>query len=352
MTPAPPWDDDRPRGGGIAGDWRSTQPRFDDPMSWSLPIAFVAGVTVRVHALFLVVVVTWLLKSLLTDPSGGAATPFDLAHTAVALLALFLIVLAHEFGHVAACRRMGGDADEILLWPLGGLASCDPPRHWKAELITTLGGPLVNAAIWIAGAVILGLGAGWRLSVLAPNPFNPVAFASMPGWILEMIFVVHWVNWILLLFNLLPVFPLDGGRIVMALLARRMELHEATRIAARIGVVGGVCMLVAAVVVESWMLAAIALFGGITCFVTLRRLDFADAVEQGLEDPGSARDRRAAERRAEREAEREELRRLAKEREQARLDEILAKIAREGRGSLTWAERRFLRRTTKRLRRQ
>lgn len=319
-------------------------------MSWSIPIAHVVGVTVRVHAIFLVVIVAWLLKSLLTGAGGGASTPFDLPHTLVALISLFLIVLAHEFGHVAACRRVGGEADEILLWPLGGLAACDPPREWKAELITTLGGPIVNLAIWMAGAVLLGLGAGWKLSILMPNPFNPVAFASMPGRLFEAIFIVHWVNWVLLLLNLLPIFPLDGGRAMLAIMARRLELHEATRIASRIGVVGAVMMLVMALVVESWSLAAIALFCGITCFVSLRRLDFADAMERGLEEPGSARERRAAERRAEQEAEREARRRAAVERDQARLDEILAKIGREGRGSLTWSERRFLKRTTRRLR--
>ncbi|MBM4112018.1 MAG: hypothetical protein FJ253_01390 [Phycisphaerae bacterium] len=350
MTPHERWDDDRAQGGGIAGDWRSAQPRFDDPMSWSLPISHVAGVTVRVHALFLVAIVAWLLKSMLVDPSTGAATPFDLPHTVVVLIALFLIVLLHEFGHVAACRRVGGDADEILLWPLGGLASVDPPRRWTAELATTLGGPAVNAAIWVIGALVLGFGAGWKMSTLAPNPLNPTAFASMPNSALETVFLVHWINWVLLLFNLLPFFPLDGGRVLLALLSRRLGFADATRIASRIGVVGAALMAVAAIVVESWTLGAVAVFCVLTCWASLKRIDYADAVEQGTEDPESARSRLVAERRAERRAERERRAREAKARDRARLDEILAKIGREGRESLRWSERRFLKRTTRRLR--
>ncbi len=350
MSPTDRWDDDRPQGGGIAGDWRSTQPRFDDPMSWSIPIGHVVGVTVRVHAIFLVVVVTWLLKSLIADPRAGASTPFDLPHTLVVMGALFLIVLLHEFGHVLACRRVGGDADEILLWPLGGLASVDPPRHWKAELWTTLGGPLVNVALFAAGVVVLGFGVDWRLSAVLPNPLNPVGFAAMPGRLFETIFLIHWINLVLLLLNLLPLFPLDGGRILVAVLSRRLGSIAATRIASRIGVVGSALMIAAALVLESWVLGAIAVFCLATCWVSLRRLDAADAFEHGAEDPESARQRLAAERRAERRAEHERRRREAAAQEQARLDEILAKIGREGRGSLTWSERRFLRRTTRRLR--
>lgn len=350
MTPPDEWDDERVQGGGIAGDWRSTQPRFDDPMSWSIPVAAVSGVTVRVHALFLVAIVAWLLKSLLADPGAGASTPFDLPHTLVVVISLFLIVLMHEFGHVVACRRVGGDADEVLLWPLGGLAFVDPPRHWRAELVTTLGGPLVNAALLAAGVLVLGFGVGWKLAIVLPSPLNPVAFVSMPNWAFEAVFLVHWVNLVLLLFNLLPLFPLDGGRIVQAVLSRSMGFVASTRIMSRIGVVGSALLAVAAIVVESWVLGAVAVFCLLTCWSSLRRIDYADAVERGDEDPESARHRLAGERRAERRAESERRSREARARDQARLDEILAKIGRDGRRSLTWSERRFLKRTTRRLR--
>jgi len=345
-------DDGRARGGGIAGDWRTTQPRFDDPMSWSVPIGHAAGVTVRVHALFLVVIVIELIKSVIADPNAGAATPFDLWHTLVVLGTLLLIVLTHEFGHVIACRRCGGEADEILLWPLGGLAMCDPPRNWRAELWTSLGGPLVNVAIWIVCAIVLGLTVGWKASVLFPNPLSPAAFAGMPGRVLETVFIVHWINWVLLLLNMLPIFPLDGGQVLRALLARQLDFSEATRTASRVGVIGAIVLAIVAVVMASWLLAAIAVFCAITCFVSLRRIDFADAMESGFEQTRAVNEQRALERRAQQRAERESKHREAVASEDARLDAILVKIGRDGRSALTWAERRFLKRATKRRRGQ
>jgi len=343
-------DDGRMRGGGIAGDWRSAHPRFDDPMSWSVAIGHASGVTVRVHALLLAFIVVILIQSVLSDPNTGAATPFDLAHTIMALGTLFLIVLAHEVGHVVACRQAGGDADEIMLWPLGGLAMCDPPRRWTAELWTTLGGPLVNVGIWVVCAALLGLLAGWKASVLFPNPFSPSAFSTMPGRAVEALFIVHWINWILLLFNLLPIFPLDGGQILRALLARQLDYVDATRTASRVGFVGAILLLIMAVVTKSWILGGVAVMCGATCFVSLRRIDYADAMEEGREDPGTIAERRAEERRAQRRSDLESKRRAAIVREEAQLDRILEKIAREGRRSLTWSERRYLKRATKRRR--
>lgn len=352
MKPPDQWDDDRDRGGGgVAGDWRSTEPRFDDPMSWSIPIGQFAGVTVRVHALFLVLVIVALVKSVTSDPASGASTMFDLQHTLVALGALFLIVLPHEFGHVFACRQTGGEADEILLWPLGGLAYCSPPHRWTAELWTVLGGPLVNVGLWVVCAATLGLTVGWKPSVLFPDPFGPIALASIDGRFLEALFIFHWVNWVMLLFNVcLPCFPLDGGRIVCAILMRKLGYSDAVRIASRIGVIGAIVMGVVAIVYENWLLGGIAVFCAASCIISLRRVDAADALQAGVEDPGSAAERRASERRAQRRAEHEAKRREAIERESNRLDAILDKIRREGKGSLTWAEHRFLKRATHRRR--
>lgn len=352
VTATHDWSDGRARGGGLAGDWRSTHPRFDDPMSWSIPIGHAAGVTVRLHALLLIVIVIELLKSVLANPSSGAVTAFDLPHTLVALGTLILIVMAHEVGHVVACRRCGGTADEILLWPLGGLAACDPPRRWTAELFTALGGPLVNVAIWCACAIVLGFAVDWKPSVLFPNPLSPSAFAGMPGRAMEVLFILHWINWVLLLLNLLPIFPLDGGQILRALLARELDLTEATRIASRVGVVGAILLAIVGIVVQSWTLAAIAVFCAVTCIVSLRRIAYADAMEHGMASHEAFNDDRAAARLAEKQEAREQARHAALQAEDARLDAILDKIARSGQRSLSWSERRFLKQTTKRRRGQ
>src|SRR5690606_8066625 len=107
-------------------------------LSWSLPLYRLWGIQVRLHLLFIIFVAAELVR-------GASAGYFG--HSAMAMLGLFGLVLLHEYGHSFACRRVGGDADEILLWPLGGLAYCAPPHNWKANLVTTLGGPAVNVVL-------------------------------------------------------------------------------------------------------------------------------------------------------------------------------------------------------------
>ncbi len=346
MSRRGPWDeDDAPRGGGIGGDWRAEHPRFDSPMTWSLPLPQVAGVTVRIHVLALLLAVTLLVRSLIADSSGGAATAFDLPHTAFLLAILFCLVLAHEIGHVTACRLVGGTADEILIWPLGGLAMAAPPPRWQADLITALGGLAVNALVGIATALSLGLLVGWKPEVLLPNPVRPVAFASLSGRVEEALFLVHWLNLLLFVFNLLPIFPMDGGQALRAVLSRGRPPVEATRLAARTGLVGSLLLCVAAFVQDSMMVAAVGAFGAWTCWSTLRRIEFGDAVlERGGIPAGPAARGAEQEERLARQRERDQAE------ERARVDAILEKIAREGQQSLTWSERRTLRRATRRMR--
>jgi len=117
-------------------------------------------------------------------------------------ISVFVIVLIHEFGHALACRQVGGVANRIVLWPLGGIAFVNPPRRPGAYLWSIAAGPLVN--------VIL-------LPVLAF--VSLMAQASMPGSDVA-IFCRHlnFINALLLGFNLLPVFPLDGGQIAQTLM--------------------------------------------------------------------------------------------------------------------------------------
>src|SRR5580692_5077855 len=115
-------------------------------------------------------------------------------------LALFLIVLTHEFGHALACRQVGGTANKIMLWPLGGVAYVDPPPRPGATLWSIAAGPLVNVALI---PIFLGLGLlsrslGWA--------------ATMPNAD-ALLHAVWYINAGLLIFNILPIYPLDGGQI-------------------------------------------------------------------------------------------------------------------------------------------
>ena len=120
-------------------------------------------------------------------------------------LALFAIVTLHEFGHSLACRQVGGNAERIVLWPLGGVAYVDPPQRPGATLWSIAAGPLVNVVLVpvLFGLMLIGGSAG--LAETSPD-------AS--AW-LGMVFTI---NVVLLVFNLLPVYPLDGGQILRSLL--------------------------------------------------------------------------------------------------------------------------------------
>src|SRR5436190_7177286 len=111
-------------------------------------------------------------------------------------LALFAIVLLHEFGHALACRQTGGYADRIVLWPLGGIAFVSPPRRPGAVLWSIAAGPLVNVALVPVFEVL------W-------------IFAQHAGWAYEapdtirLVWTIRAINYVLLIFNMLPVYPLD-----------------------------------------------------------------------------------------------------------------------------------------------
>src|SRR3954467_1430643 len=140
-------------------------------------------------------------------------------------LALFLIVLMHEFGHALACRQVGGKADRIVLWPLGGVAYVDPPQRPGATLWSIAAGPLVNVALLpiLWGAFQFAKAAQWRYSM--PNEYR------LLGAILT-------TDIVLLVFNILPIYPLDGGQILRSLLWYPLGRARSLMIASVLGFVG------------------------------------------------------------------------------------------------------------------
>src|SRR5947208_2220924 len=107
-----------------------------DPMTWSFPLGRMFGINIRVHVMLPLVMLALILRA-----TGKDNVPLIDAATLMALM--FVSILLHEFGHCFAARAVDGDANDILLWPLGGLAYCDLPHTPKAHLICTLGGPAV-----------------------------------------------------------------------------------------------------------------------------------------------------------------------------------------------------------------
>jgi len=343
--------------GKPGGDWHGMRPSFDNPMSWSLPLMRVGGILVRLHLFFLIFMIITMLQA--AFPAQGVSTSLNVKLTAIMMGSLFFIVLAHEFGHCLACRWAGGSADEILMWPLGGLAMCQPGHHWKAHFITAVGGPMVNVIICIVTGLILGLVTGQWLGVALPNPLDPFAAAGNLGisqsLALQALVIIHASSLVLLLFNLLPMFPLDGGRILQTLLWPRIGYRRSMVFSVRAGFVGAIALAVFGAVMNEWMLIGVAVFGLATCYITLKQLEWTDAMLEdesdsyvltthGGDDPSDAPQKpRRAERQAEKQAQREKD-------DADEVDRILKKIAESGLDSLSRAERALLQRETDRKR--
>jgi Zn-dependent protease len=176
------------------------------------------GINVYLHWSWFVVAVYSISNRL---PSYGSPV-----WAAAEYVALFLIVLMHEFGHALACRQVGGKAEEIVLWPLGGIAFVSPPPRPGAHLWSIAAGPLVNVALFpvLFAALSWARGAAWVREM--PDAFRCLAMIAN-------------VNIVILVFNLLPIYPLDGGQILRSLLWFPLGKARSLTIATVIGLIGG-----------------------------------------------------------------------------------------------------------------
>ena len=172
-------------------------------------------------------------------------------------LALFLIVLMHEFGHALACRQVGGTANRIMLWPLGGVAYVDPPQRPGATLWSIAAGPLVNVALMpiLYAALMMGRTLGWQHSLPDAYVFVRAILAIDIG---------------LLVFNILPIYPLDGGQILRSLLWFPLGRARSLMVATVLGFVGVVGFFGMALLMQSFWLGAIAVFMLMNCWGGLR----------------------------------------------------------------------------------
>ena len=185
-----------------------------------IPLGRWFGITVVVHWLFVIYAVLEISKS--ADP----------AFQSLYMFLLFSVVLVHEFGHALSCKAMGGTAVHIVLWPLGGIAFVQPPGNVWAWLVTTACGPLVNAILWPAFWLIMVFGMPVLAHHMDPDgrPFEII---------FESCYLMMEINKILLLFNLIPAYPMDGGRLLQEILWLFIGYQKSLRIAGMVGVVAG-----------------------------------------------------------------------------------------------------------------
>jgi len=186
-------------------------------MGWSITIGRVAGTAVRIHITFLLFL-AWVGVSAYVRDGGDAA-----ATNVAFIVALFACVLLHEFGHILMARRFGVPTPDVTLFPIGGVASlARMPEKPSQELLIAIAGPAVNLVIAVALIALGGVA-------------TPDAAANIDDTSVGLVARLAVANLFLAVFNMIPAFPMDGGRVLRAILAIRLGPQRALRIAARVG---------------------------------------------------------------------------------------------------------------------
>lgn len=205
----------------------------------------VSGIEVYLHW-------TWFLVALyeVESPFGKYSSH---VWNVLEVLAFFGIITLHEFGHAFACRQVGGTANRIVLWPLGGVAFVSPPQRPGATLWSIAAGPLVNVALFVVLLPIGLLSAGYDWALTAPNLHT-------------FLMMVLGMNAVLLIFNLLPIYPLDGGQILRSLLWYGLGRARSLMVTTVVGFVGMSALVAYAVWARSFWMVLIAGFVLYSCW--------------------------------------------------------------------------------------
>ena len=208
-----------------------------------------AGIDVFLHW-------SWFLVAIF-EINARSGRYSSVAWNAIEYLALFAIVLLHEYGHALACRQVGGTADHIVLWPLGGVAYVDPPPRPGATLWSIAAGPLVNV-------VLLAL-----VSIAGITGRNLGLWAAMPD-LHALLRALWYINFGLLIFNLLPIYPLDGGQILRSLLWFGLGRARSLMASTIIGFIGVAGLILFATYIRSGWIAILSVFILMNCWAGLR----------------------------------------------------------------------------------
>jgi Zn-dependent protease len=349
-----------------------------DPFSWSFPLGRMFGVTVRIHFLFPLVCLGLVLR--VTTKEFFPGTWIDMT---MILGLLFVTVLFHEMGHCFAARQVGGEASEVLLWPLGGLAACDVPHNPRAHFLTAFGGPAINLLI----CLVCGLAMAFLLDGSFRPTWNPLWRAVRSNEIGQIVLVrwngtevwtdkladvvlarLFYVSWITFLLNVVLVgFPWDAGRMFQSALWHYVGYRQATLYAVFAGFICMFVLLIVAIVFNEVLVLFLAFFTYTSCkqeWITLETggeeslfgYDFSQGYTslERDEEPALQRPRRKKVNFFQRWLQRRAARKLQQQQENAeaearRVDELLDKIQRHGKESLTDEEQRFLKRYADRM---
>jgi Zn-dependent protease/CBS domain-containing protein len=217
-------------------------------MGGSFKIGRFSGIDVKVHWTFFLLLAFFAFLGYQTSGTlAGTLTPIAV------IVALFLCVLLHEFGHSLVAQRLGIEIHSITLLPIGGVSNLESiPEKPSDEVKITLAGPLVNVVL---APIFFGLGL-----LLGAEPRMPSDLFTGIGSVGQFFFYLGYLNVVLALFNLIPAFPLDGGRVLRGLLATRLGALRATEIASRVGQLFAFAFFLIGLLGGNFLLALIAVF--------------------------------------------------------------------------------------------
>lgn len=209
----------RPTGNGSPTNQNKLKPAEPEVRdAWSLKLLSVSGIPIRLHFTFLLMIIWFSVSSF----AGSGATLVLFA------LGLFTCVALHELGHALTAQRFGYTVSDIVLYPIGGIASIEQNPRARHELLIAVAGPAVNVVIALILAAVLA-------SMKQLPDMSQLQGGSLAGFEKTPIRLLLYANIALVVFNMIPAFPMDGGRVLRALLALRLGKARATRIAAGVG---------------------------------------------------------------------------------------------------------------------
>ena len=233
--------------------------RMTPTRSGSFRLFRVAGIDVFLHW-------SWFLVALyeIQIRQGKYSSPL---WNALEYLALFAIVTMHEFGHSLACRSVGGKANQIVLWPLGGVAYVDPPQRPGAMLWSIAAGPLVNVALFpiLFLLFLFAKASGWETSL--PDAYN-------------LLLTILLIDAVILVFNLLPIYPLDGGQILRSLLWFWLGRSKSLKVTTIIGFFGVAVLILLAILARDLWLGVIGVFILLNCWSGLKAARIMSRMEE------------------------------------------------------------------------
>ena len=326
-----------------------------NPLFWSFGAGTWSGVQLRISYL-MPAVLAWVLFEF-GWKLGGAL-----------FAVMFVSVLLHEVGHIIAARATEGSGDEILMWPLGGLAFVEvsSPRSQK---LTAAAGPLFNLALCLICVLFLPAAGRSDLLSRALNPlevpFSKEAFGANPP--LDVQVLTLWFNWLCLLVNLIPAFPLDGGQILRSWLTGRMGTGMGSEMAIRLAyVVAALLAVVGLFFFKSMFLVVLAFLIFVLAMQEHHQLQASESYDDSFmgydfsqgytslerSEPVKPERRLGFWQRWQAKRRADKLKRLEQQSQQSeqQLDAILAKVHERGLASLTPAEKRLLKRASNRYR--